>query len=140
MKKFLSFIVLASGLVFLAGCSTPETRIRQNPELFATLTAEQQQFIKEGKVAIGFDQGMVKLAIGEPDRVRMRTDSAGTSEIWSYVTYEGDDGVMLYRGWYHRYWGSPYYPYYRNYSSRREREHFRVVFKDDKVISIEQEN
>jgi hypothetical protein len=142
MKNMLSVIVLAAGLAALAGCSTPESLINANPAVFARLTPEQQQLIKEGKVAIGFDQAMVKLALGDPDRVRERTDANGTSEIWSYVTYEGDDGLLLYRGYYHRYyygWGDPFYPYYLAYPTRREYEHFRVVFREGRVVLIEQE-
>jgi len=142
MKAFLPVLLLAGGLGLLAGCATPETRINRNPEAFSRLTADQQQLIKEGKVALGFDMSMVKLALGDPDHVRVRTDVHGTSEIWSYVTYEGDDGMLLYRGYYHRFYygpGGPFYPYYLGYPSRREHEHFRVVFRDGKVIAIENE-
>lgn len=142
MKNLLVALVLAAGLAVLAGCSTPATRIKDNPEAFSRLTRQQQELIKEGKVAIGFDQSMVKLAIGDPDRTRERTDVNGTSEIWSYVTYEGDDGVPLYRGYYHRYYygmRDPFYPYYLSYPTRTEHEHFRVVFRDGKVVVIENE-
>lgn len=142
MKTPLAVILLAAGLAVLAGCSTPESRINQNPAAFARLTPEQQQLIKEGKVAIGFDQTTVKLALGDPDRIRERTDANGTSEIWSYVTYEGDDGMLLYRGYYHRYYygfGDPFYPYYLAYPTRREHEHFRVVFREGRVVLIERE-
>jgi len=142
MKTPLAVILLAAGLALLAGCSTPESRINQNPAAFARLTPEQQQLIKEGKVAIGFDQTTVKLALGDPDRIRERTDANGTSEIWSYVTYEGDDGMLLYRGYYHRYYygfGDPFYPYYLAYPTRREHEHFRVVFREGRVVLIERE-
>lgn len=139
-KLVFSSVVLACGLILLAGCATPESRISKNPEVFARLTPEQQQLIKDGKVAIGFDMPMVKLALGDPDRVRTRTDAHGESEIWSYVTYEGDDGMILYRGYYHRYYyggGGPFYPYYLGYPTRLEHEHFRVVFREGRVVSIE---
>ena len=135
-------------MLVLAGCSTPETRIAKNPEIFNRLTPEEQNLIREGKVAIGFDQEMVRLAVGEPDRIWTRTDAEGSSESWSYTTYETADGFPLYRGFYHRYyggWGHPwgyghtYYPYYLSYPSRRDREVFKVVFKEGRVISIEQE-
>lgn len=138
MKTLFTLIALMAGLV-LAGCSTPETRIAKQPELFNRLTPEQQQMIREGKVGIGFDMDMVKLALGDPDRVRERTDVNGRKEVWSYVTYEGSDGTLLYRGWYHRGWGSPYYPYYTSVSHRRERSRDEVVFRDGRVVSVEQE-
>jgi hypothetical protein len=142
MKTTLSVFALAAGLAVLAGCSTPESRIKENPAAYARLTPEQQQLIKDGKVAIGFDKEMVKLALGDPDRIRERTDANGTSEVWSYVTYEGDDGLLLYTGYYHRYYygfGDPFYPYYLAYPHRREHEHFRVVFREGRVVFIENE-
>lgn len=139
MKTLLSFLTLMAGLVALAGCSSPETRIAKQPELFNRLTPEQQQMIKEGRVGIGFDQDMVKLAIGEPDRMRERLDASGRSEVWIYTNYESPDGMILYRGWYHRGWGGPFYPYYLNVDSRRERSRDEVVFRDGKVVSVEQE-
>jgi hypothetical protein len=142
--KTLKTLLLASAACALwlaAGCSTPATRIRQNPELFAQLAPEQQAMIQHGQVGIGFTAEMVRLALGEPDHFSTRTDADGPSEIWSYVTYEGADGAPLYRGWYHHYymWGDPAYPYYLSYPGRREHEHFRVIFRNDRVVSIEQE-
>lgn len=142
MKTILSVFALAAGLVLLAGCSTPQSRINENPAIFARLTPEQQQAIKEGKVALGFDAPMVRLALGDPDRIHERTDASGMSEVWSYVTYEDDGGMPLYRGYYHRYYyglSDPFYPYYLAYPTRREHTHFRVVFRDGKVVLIENE-
>ncbi len=141
MKTFLSFFVLVAGLV-LTGCSTPQSRINQNPAVFGRLTPEQQLLIKEGKVSLGFDTAMVKLALGDPDRIHERTDASGTSEVWSYVTYEGDDGLILYTGYYHRYYyglSDAFYPYYLAYPTRHEHTHFRVVFREGKVVLIENE-
>ena len=139
MKHLFPLLSLLAGLLFVAGCSTPDSRIAKQPELFSRLTPEQQQMIREGRVGVGFDMEMVKLALGDPDRVRERTDANGRSEIWSYVSYEANDGMLLYRGWYHRGWGSPYYPYYMNVAGRRERSRDEVVFRDGRVVSVEQE-
>ena len=59
MKHLISILTLAVGLVFLSGCSTTESRIAANPELFNSLTPDQQQMIRDGRVGIGFDQAMV---------------------------------------------------------------------------------
>lgn len=135
-------LVAAVAAFSFVGCSTPATRIKNNPEVFASYTADQQDLIKQGKIAIGFDRDAVRLALGEPDRVRSRTTADGTGQVWSYVTYETPDGFPLYRGWYHRYyrWGDPMYPWYMGYDGRREHEHFRVVFdRTGRVTAIEQE-
>ncbi|MBE7537605.1 MAG: hypothetical protein HS122_04260 [Opitutaceae bacterium] len=144
MKSFHLRLLLAPMLLvlFAAGCSTPQSRIDKNPAAFSRLTPQQQDLIKKGQVALGFDKEAVQLALGEPDRLITRTDASGTKEIWSYTTYEGMDGAFLYRGWYHRYYcyADPMYPYYLNFPSRRTRERFRVVFSDNKVIEIQQEH
>jgi hypothetical protein len=145
-RHLLSFFAGCAVLV-LAGCSTPDTRIRANPEVFNRLSPYEQDLIRAGQVAIGFDQEMVRLAVGEPDRVWMRTDTEGSSEAWSYTTYETADGFPLYRGFYHRYyggwghgWAHGYYPYYLSYPARRDREVFKVLFKEGVVVAIEEES
>lgn len=138
-KTFLFSLLLLAGLVAWSGCSTPDTRIAKQPELFNRLTPEQQQLIREGKVGIGFDMEMVKLAIGDPDRIHERIDANGKEEVWSYVQYSAGDGALLYRGWYHRGWGAYGRPYYLDVAGRQERSRDRVIFKDGKVVSIEVE-
>src|SRR5512135_2948141 len=115
--KTTRFFVCAAVLlaaIGISGCSTPESRIRGNPAAFARLTPQQQDLIRKGQIAIGFDQEMVQLALGDPDHVTTRTDANGVSEVWRYTTYEAPNGIILYRGWYHRYyyWGDPLFPYY----------------------------
>ena len=125
----------------ISGCSTPESRIRGNPAVFARLTPQQQDLIRKGQIAIGFDQEMVQLALGDPDHITTRTDASGVSEVWRYTTYESPDGIILYRGWYHRYyyWGDPLFPYYLDYPYRREHDQIRVTFKAGKVVSVEEQ-
>jgi len=134
--SFWFLLVLAVGL--LAGCASPETRIKKNPELFDKLTPEQQALIKAGKVEVGFDADMVRLAVGEPDRKWIRTDAAGSSEAWSYTTWESAGGMPLYCGLYQGYY-APVPAYYLNYPDRKQREYFKVVFKGGKVTAVEQE-
>ncbi len=143
--KFLTPLFIAA-LFALAACNTPQARINREPELFASLSPADQQSIREGKVSLGFTPEMVKLAVGEPDRIFTRTDANGTSESWSYTTYEGNDGAFLYRGFYHRdyCYGSSLYPYYMspmylNAGSRRERETFKVIFTAGRVSTVEQQ-
>lgn len=139
MKTFIAVVVCAL-VSFFAGCATPERRISQNPEAFSKLSPGDQQLIREGKIAVGFTEEMVKLALGDPDKVYTRTDENGDSIAWSYTTYETDTGVILYRGFYHRYWCDPfYYPYYTSFGNRRDHEYLKVVFKDGRVSVIERQ-
>lgn len=139
--RFLLAAAVLLAAVGLSSCSTPESRIRSNPAVFARLSPAQQDLIRQGKIAIGFDPEMVQLALGDPDHITTRTDASGVSEIWRYTTYETPDGMILYRGWYHRYyyWGDPMFPYYLDYPYRREHDHIRVTFRAGKVVSVEEE-
>lgn len=139
MKTLSCSILLLAGLALLAGCSTPDARIKRNPGAFDRCTPQQQELIRQGRVGIGFDQEMVKLALGEPDRITIRTEASGQSEVWNYVGYETEGGVLLYTGYYHRFHGPVLYPYYLDYPTRVEHDRFRVVFKAGKVVSIEEE-
>jgi hypothetical protein len=132
--------LLACGLL-LAGCATPEARIQRSPELFSTLSAADQQTIREGRVSIGFTPEMTRLALGDPHRIVTKTDSSGTKEIWRYTTYETDDGLFLFSGYYHRFhsFHDPLFPYYLNYSARRSRDYLRITFAEGRVSTIEQE-
>lgn len=135
---FLFVAVLAA--VALNGCSTPATRIQANPEVFARLDPQQQALVRAGQIALGFDFDAVKLALGEPDRVAVRTTADGETVIWHYATYEAD-GRLLYTGHFHtgrRWWGASY-AYYLDYPQRRVRDRFRVEFRRGLVAAITEE-
>ena len=138
MKRYLLLLGCLLGLVLAAGCSTPQTRIRQNPELFNSLAPSDQELIKQGKVAVGFTPEMVKLAVGEPDRVYTRTDAKGKNESWVYTSYTSRGGTMVYySGFYHRRHPGMY-AYFTDYNDREVVERYRVMFRDGKVASIEE--
>jgi len=74
--------------VVLAGCITPEAqrerRIAENIELFYEFPEEVREAIRRGEVDIGFDEDMVRLALGSPDRVSRRKDVDGDLVNWQY--------------------------------------------------------
>lgn len=77
--------LLSATLFFLAGCaSTPAARIEGQRALFDTYPAETQAKLRAGEVALGFDQAMVRLALGQPDRKSTKTTPQGESELWIY--------------------------------------------------------
>jgi hypothetical protein len=141
MKTNLACVILVAALsaLGLAGCSTPATRIKANPEVYERLTPQQQALVQSGQIALGFDAEAVKLALGDPDRISVRTDADGETAIWHYVTYEAE-GQVLFSGYYHtgRRWGwwGPSYAYYLDYPNRRERDRFCVELKHDIVTAI----
>ncbi len=83
MKKSL-FCGLAC--LLLVGCvSTPERRIAKEPELFASFPEDVQANVRAGSIEIGYDRDMVRLALGEPDRVSTRQREGELLEVWTYV-------------------------------------------------------
>lgn len=74
--------------LLLAGCATPETRIRHNPALFASFSPEVQAKVRAGHIALGFSRQAVRMALGDPDRIYHRITTNGTSEVWAYTSYD----------------------------------------------------
>jgi len=135
-------VAAALGAACLTGCSTVSSRIQENPGFFASLPPDQQALVQQGKVAVGMEMATVRLAKGDPDRVTTRTNANGQMQVWHYVNYE-NDGVILYSGYYHRWWGLNgwgAYPYYMDYPARRPHDYFRVEFgANGRVVEIQQE-
>jgi hypothetical protein len=132
-------IAFVAAVALLAGCSTPQTRIADNRALYDSLPAESQTLIQEGRVAVGFTPEMVKLALGEPDRIYSRVDGSGKSESWAYTSYRLGSGGRIYTGYYHS-WYPRRYPYFLDYGfeDREVYERTKIVFKDGMVDSIEE--
>jgi outer membrane protein assembly factor BamE (lipoprotein component of BamABCDE complex) len=159
MKTSKIFLMLATlaGAVWLAGCSTPDYRIKEHPEIFAQLDPQEQAMVRAGQVGLGFSMDAVKLALGNPDRVTIRTTNQGQDQIWHYVETVYYDGAFVYggpywRGWGGRRWGGwgwgggwgggwgwggPWGPYPVGPVHTYDR--FRVEFRNNKVIEFNQE-
>ena len=145
VPRNLPLLILFACVVLVAGCATPESRIKDSPDAFARLNPDQQALVKAGKIAPGFDMEAVKLALGDPDRKVLHTDATGQHEVWHYITYEDYEGGIIYTGYYHRYrgWGGPFFyggsPYYRGYPAR-VRDRVLVVFDGSgRVVSLQEE-
>ncbi|HMO50547.1 MAG TPA: hypothetical protein PKE26_00275 [Kiritimatiellia bacterium] len=85
MKTFTFLGVLSCALVVVCGCATPQSRIKQNPELFASFPPEAQALIQQGQIDIGFTPEMVTMALGAPNRTYTRQTRQGILEVWSYT-------------------------------------------------------
>jgi hypothetical protein len=145
MKLRFSLLLLACFALLSSGCSTVATRIQSKQQAFDSATPEQQKLIREGRIGLGFTPDQVLIALGEPDRISVRSDRLGTSEIWSYYTSSPDINTFEYLpgppyGYYPR--GRFYngYSYGSPFSSLRSSSrdlYVRVTFRDGKVISFE---
>ncbi len=132
-------------LALLAGCATPEARIKDNPDSYAQLTPEQQAMVKKGEIGLGMPEAGVQLALGRPDRVTEHTDAGGTQKIWHYTDIDTYGAVGVGYPWYpyayrrHYFYDPFFYPGYYAYPVQTETDRVRVVFKDGKVAAIERE-
>lgn len=75
-----------------AGCATPESRIKKNPEIFQALPPEIQENVRQGRIDMGYPKEAVQIALGRPDREYSRRTAAGQTDVWAYtaerVTWE----------------------------------------------------
>lgn len=145
-RVFLNVAFAAAALVLVAGCQTVDSRIRENPQLFASLDAATQSKIKQGIIDLGYTEDMVYLALGAPDQKRESRSAAGAQTVWVYNTYfERYDGTRFV-GYSRRVYYDPYLRSYRMYYApvyadtyRPEvEERIRVVFENGRVTVIEQ--
>ena len=138
----MKFLLVALLVLVGAGCATPETRIRDNPALFASFPPDMQTKIRQGQIAIGFSQAAVRMALGEPARVYHRATTQGTNEVWAYTSYEYRTlpqytAVMAPVS---GPWLNSAYPpgvVLLDVQQRQEYEALRVEFEGDKVTAIE---
>jgi hypothetical protein len=80
-------------LLMLACASTPADRIEDQQALFDTYPSDVQQKIREGLVAPGFDEAMVRMALGDPDETSTEVDESGETLRWAYT--KSQPGVSI---------------------------------------------
>jgi hypothetical protein len=111
--KFLIFLTIPL-IALLASCSsTPQSRIKNNPELFLSLTPKHQALVKEGKIDRGMPEKAVYLAMGNPDS-KITGNRDGRSYMrWDYSVlmpvYTSTFGGYYGYGGYHHGCGSGFY-------------------------------
>ena len=142
-------LAVAVVALLLVACATPQSRIDRDPDAFQALDAGQQALVRAGRIAIGFPEAAVRLALGEPDRISRRTDEHGETTVWRYVERDGGGAVSL--GYGYGGWGRPIGLYGPGWygpgvttvitSGGRADEHdrLRVSFVAGKVSAIEEE-
>ena len=82
----LAIVVVASVALLTLGCaSTPDSRIEQNQALFDTYPVEVQSNIRLGKVALGYDEAMVRMAMSDPDETSTEVNDSGETVMWGYT-------------------------------------------------------
>jgi hypothetical protein len=144
--RFLASLFAAGILLAVTGCQTVDTRIKEKPEVFASLDKAVQDKIKQGIIEIGYTPDMVYLALGSPSEKREKITKEGQSEIWVYSTYYDDYSGVSPLGYHRRVYFDPMINAYRIYYSHvyadtyavEKEERIRVTFHDGKAVVIEQ--
>lgn len=84
--KFLAFLSFATlfAVCALCSCQSTKSRIEKNPELFLSLTPEQQLQVQSGTIEPGYTKAMVHLSQGKPDRIEEEQVGTVRIERWIY--------------------------------------------------------
>jgi len=126
----------------IAGCATPESRIKEKPEVFNSFPPDVQSKIRTGQVDIGYSKDMVYIALGKPDLKYTRTTADGSREIWSYTAgyttterqwITGDFQIIDPQGGFQ----TTHDTVWADVDVSHEYEKLRIEFKDDTVTAIE---
>ena len=88
-------LAMAVGALFLSSCSTPQTRISEQPDLYHSLSQRDQALVSKQQIRIGMSRPAVWLAWGSPSRRIIGNMGGDTTETWIYTYYAS----------------YPYYPY-----------------------------
>src|SRR5262249_35235842 len=86
MFRKLSFGLAALIASFLAGCSTVESRIKSNPQIYASFSPADQPLIRQVRISEGKSKAAVFLACGNRDRIRSGVRLGHSFEAWIYIT------------------------------------------------------
>lgn len=137
--KTLPSALLALGLLTVAGCSSPTSRIDEHRTAFDSWPAAAQEKVRAGRVDVGFTAEQVRVALGEPDRKSTRMTEHGTSEVWLYAKRgpRFSFGVGVGSG---SYSGGTSYGGGVHVASggRGDDEMLRVIFDEGRVATIEE--
>ena len=125
--------------LFLTGCSTIDSRIREKSSVFAALDAPTQDKIRLGRIEVGFSTDLVYMSHGAPDERLTTTSATGTDETWIYNSYRQEYLGSALVG-YRRYVviDPNFEPVYDSIYRDRVEERIRKIFKGGKVEAIEQ--
>ncbi len=145
-RRLLTTFMLAASLGFLVGCQSVNDRIKEKPNVLASVDKATQDKIRQGIIDIGYTEDMVYLALGAPDQKREAVTAAGTNVIWIYSTYYQVYDGTAFVGYRRRVYYDPflktyrlyYHPAYADTYHDESEDRIRVVFKNGKAAVIEQ--
>lgn len=133
--KTLLLVATMSLLMLAVSCATTDSRIAKHQTEFNSWPPDVQEKVRAGKVELGFTPEMVRVALGDPDRVISRTTDRGVSEGWVYRDKGPRFSFGLGLGSAHG--SSAVGAGVRVGDDFREDEKLRVLFENGKVSALE---
>lgn len=131
------FAFLAVIVAVFAACSSPSSRIRDRKAEFDAYPPLIQAEIRAGRVEVGFTPEQVTLALGKPDREYVRKTASGAQDVWGYGAGSSRPRMGLNLGMGSWGGGGSYSGGVGVESEAGHDERARIVFKDDRVVSVE---
>jgi hypothetical protein len=137
---------LATLSLVLAGCDTFDKRSQERASTFETLGPEEREKLRRGVIEIGNTPDMVYIALGRPDETKETATAEGRETVWIYNTYHQEYEGNIRTGYRRILVFDPgrkryvvfYEPTYTDVFSHHEEENIRIVFRNDRVVMIEQ--
>jgi hypothetical protein len=150
--------LLATVLLVLPACSTPQTRAQENPAIMQSLSPADRELVLNHRIRIGMSKAGVFIAYGRPDRLVRGMTKEGQMEAWIYTSTEyvyaggfaafpapvfapgyawarGPRGYGFRGGyWGGGYWGGGFWNPYVGVQV----PHRRVMFVGDRVVAFEE--
>jgi len=91
IPRTLAVSTIASALLLFGGCSTPQTRISERPEVYQRLSSTDQALVAQGRIREGMSQDAVYIAWGAPNQRAVGRNRGSAVETWIYFdTAAGD--------------------------------------------------
>ena len=87
MKSFPSTLLLAIGLLFFGGCSTPSTvatRRAERASVYEALSPDDRAVVDQGQIRVGMVPDAVYIAWGKPAQVLESENASGRITTWLY--------------------------------------------------------
>lgn len=76
---------VSAGAFMLGGCETVENRISEHPDIYNTLSPNDQGLVRNGQIRSGMSMNAVWLAWGSPEQKTHGEMRGRATETWIYV-------------------------------------------------------
>ncbi len=140
MKAFYGIIsALALSFICASCSSTPLVRIEENPQVFQSLSVDEQKLVSAGQISTGMGPEAVYLAWGRPNNTPIQGEKDGSHYMkWIYTSSTAYSTNVAWGSPYNYYgYGPRYYPYQYSYMDTTfiETPVAEVTFVNNKVTS-----